>query len=78
LFEELSIEGEHVSPTRHPKIGVWKHRPDDFERICRGMEELIDTADSASSDTLRLKLKEIVPEFAPDGVLESAPVQRTS
>jgi FlaA1/EpsC-like NDP-sugar epimerase len=78
LFEELSIEGEHVSPTRHPKIGVWKHRPEDFDRICKGMEELIEAADTATPDTLRLKLRELVPEFEPEAPLDAATVQRAT
>ncbi len=78
LFEELSIEGEHVSPTRHPKIGVWKHRPEDFDRICQGMEDLIETADAATPDTLRLKLRDLVPEFEPEAPLSAATVQKTT
>jgi len=65
LFEELSIEGEHVSRTRHPKIGVWKHRPDDFSRICKGIQELVAMADSASPDDIRTKLRSLVPEYDP-------------
>jgi len=66
LFEELSIEGEHVSPTSHPKIGVWKRRPDDFSRVCHGIEDLLTSADTSSHDEIRRQLKSLVPEYAPD------------
>jgi FlaA1/EpsC-like NDP-sugar epimerase len=33
LFEELSIEGEDMQRTRHPKISIWKNIPIDRDRL---------------------------------------------
>lgn len=66
LYEELSIEGEDVSRTSHPKIGIWRRRPDDFNRICRGIDDLIAVADQASLHDIREVLQQIVPEYVPD------------
>jgi FlaA1/EpsC-like NDP-sugar epimerase len=63
LFEELSIEGEDVSRTAHPKIGIWKKRPEDWDTLVASVNELLAMADSASRDELRARLKQIVPEF---------------
>lgn len=66
LFEELAIEGEHVSPTTHPKIGIWKNRPVDFDRLCCGIEKLVALADADDVPTIRAALKNIVPEYNPN------------
>lgn len=66
LLEELSIEGEDVSRTSHPKIGIWKRRPDDFDRVCRGIEDLMAIADRATLGEIRERLRRLVPEYVPD------------
>ena len=66
LFEELSIVGEDISPTKHPKIGVWKHRPEDWDRLCRGIERLVSLADDHDLATIQAGLGELVPEYQPD------------
>jgi FlaA1/EpsC-like NDP-sugar epimerase len=63
LYEELAITGEDISPTTHAKIGVWKRRPEDFDRIVAGIAALAESADTDSEATIRAKLKELVPEF---------------
>jgi len=65
LYEELSIAGENVLPTRHEKIGIWKQRREDWDRICRAIKELAEMVDSACPDEIRAKLAEIVPEYDP-------------
>ncbi|MFQ6048303.1 MAG: polysaccharide biosynthesis protein, partial [Phycisphaerae bacterium] len=65
LFEELSIEGEDVSRTAHPKIGIWKNRPESFQAVCRGIEQLLSLADAGDADRIRQHLKQLVPEYAP-------------
>ncbi len=64
LFEELSIEGEDVARTGHPKIGIWKHKPGDFEQICRGIDELIKLSLADDVDAIRRSLRALVPEFS--------------
>jgi len=69
LFEELSIRGEGVSPTRHPKIGIWRNRPEDWDQLCGRIEELLALADCEDPMRIRGQLAKTVPEFggnAPD------------
>jgi FlaA1/EpsC-like NDP-sugar epimerase len=66
LFEELSIEGEDMQRTRHPKIGIWKNIPMDRDKLRAGIDEL---ATIASADTYRGivgKIKELIPEYIGD------------
>jgi FlaA1/EpsC-like NDP-sugar epimerase len=65
LFEELSITGEDVSRTAHPKIGIIKKRPEDFGRVCQRIELLVSIADTATPEEIRQELQETVPEYAP-------------
>jgi FlaA1/EpsC-like NDP-sugar epimerase len=69
LFEELSIEGEDVSQTSHPKIGIWNKRAVELDWIRGHVERLLADADALDRDGLRGRLKEIVPEF----LMESPP-----
>ena len=63
LFEELAIEGEDVSRTAHPKIGIWQNRPVEREALLEAIAGLLDQADDLSREEARGKLKKIVPEF---------------
>lgn len=65
LFEELSIAGEDVSPTQHPKIGIMRKRPEDFNRIRQRIDVLAAMADTASAEELRAELAATVPEYVP-------------
>jgi len=68
LFEELSIAGEDVSPTRHPKIGIWKHLPKDWDRLRAGIDHLLTLADQDPGDgsAIRAQLGELVPQYQPE------------
>ena len=74
LFEELSVVGEDIAPTRHPKIGTWKHRPEDWERLQAGINRLIGLADSDDGTAIRQQLSELVPEYQPNP--EGAAIER--
>ncbi len=63
LFEELSIKGEDMQPTRHPKIAIWKNIPMDREKLHAGINELISVAKTQSYDEIVNKIKELVPEY---------------
>jgi len=65
LYEELLIDGEHVSATSHPKIGIWKSRPENWDELSERIERLIECADDADPDIIRAQLGEIVPEYRP-------------
>ncbi len=63
LFEELSIKGEDMQETRHPKIGIWKNIPMDRDRLRAKIEELIATAKLGERAAIVAKIKELVPEY---------------
>jgi FlaA1/EpsC-like NDP-sugar epimerase len=65
LFEELAISGEDVSPTKHPKIGIWRRRREDWDQLCEGIRELLILADGQDESQLRAKLGALVPEYEP-------------
>jgi len=64
LFEELSIKGEDMQPTRHPKIAIWKNIPMDRDKLRAGINELVDIAKMQDHDTIVQKIKELVPEYS--------------
>ena len=64
LFEELSIEGEDMQRTRHPKISIWKNIPMDRDRLRKGIDELSDLTHLQSHNEIIGKIKELVPEYA--------------
>jgi len=63
LYEELAIEGENVSRTAHPKIGIWKKRPENWNELVQAVDELIRDANTLDRAQARRRLKQIVPEF---------------
>ncbi len=50
LFEELSIVGEDMQRTRHPKISIWKNIPIDRDKLRAGINELIEIAENEDSE----------------------------
>ncbi|VEN74460.1 Capsular polysaccharide biosynthesis protein CapD [Candidatus Desulfarcum epimagneticum] len=67
LYEELITDGEGVLPTYHDKIMVLKGKAPDMEEIAGHIKELSDLAKSHESDEIRRKLREVVPEYIPNG-----------
>lgn len=63
LFEELSIDGEDMQQTRHPKIGIWTNIIMDREGLRRGIDELIEIGKTQNHAEIVRKIKELVPEF---------------
>jgi len=63
LFEELSIEGEDMQRTRHPKISIWKNIPMDRDRLRAGINELVTVAQTQNYKEIVLKIEELVPEY---------------
>ena len=65
LFEELSIKGEDMQPTRHPKISVWKNIPMDRDKLRSGIDELVATAmtQNHNHNEIARKIKQLVPEY---------------
>jgi len=63
LFEELSIEGEDMQRTRHPKISIWKNIPMDRDSLRAGINELVNIAKAQNHSQIVQKIKELVPEY---------------
>jgi len=67
LFEELSIEGEGMQRTHHPKISIWKNIPMDRERLLAGMGEVLGVAQTQDRALIVSKVKSLVPEYIGNG-----------
>ncbi len=63
LFEELSIEGEDMQRTRHPKISIWKNIPMERDKLRIGIKELITLAKTYKRTEIIEKIKELIPEY---------------
>jgi len=64
LFEELSIKGEDMQPTRHPKIAIWKNIPKDREKLRDDINELVALAETQNYGEIIRKIKEIIPGYS--------------
>lgn len=62
LFEELSIEGEDMMPTKHPKIAIWKNIPKDRDILRAGIEKLMEISNTERSQIVA-EIKKLIPEF---------------
>ena len=66
LYEELITEGEDIVPTQHEKIMVLQTNncinPSDLNTH---LDELIQVAGTFDIPAIKVKLKEIVPEYTP-------------
>jgi FlaA1/EpsC-like NDP-sugar epimerase len=65
LHEELSYEGEHVIPTRHPKIMRLLCEPLSFQQVSASVFQLIHRITDLDCDGIKRLLKEAVPEYQP-------------
>jgi len=63
LFEELSIEGEGMIPTKHPKIAIWKTISKDRQTLRDGIKKVIDIAHTQDRSKIVATIKELIPEF---------------
>ena len=69
LFEELSIEGEDMQRTRHPKISIWKNIPMDRDRLRAGIDELVAISGTQGRNEIAQKIKELIPEYTGSNML---------
>jgi FlaA1/EpsC-like NDP-sugar epimerase len=67
LFEELSIKGENMKATKHPKIGVWQNIPMDREQLRGRIAELAGIANSTDKKVIVQHIKKLVPEYIGNG-----------
>ncbi|MEN8127992.1 MAG: nucleoside-diphosphate sugar epimerase/dehydratase, partial [Planctomycetota bacterium] len=63
LFEELSIEGEDMIPTKHPKIAIWQTITKNRETLRAGIENIINIAHTQDRSRIVAAIKELIPEF---------------
>ena len=63
LYEELITDGEDIVPTRHEKIMVLKGIECDLELLNGKINDLVHLAEEQDGEKVKLKLKEIVPEY---------------
>ena len=66
LYEELITEGEGIVPTEHEKIMVLRGETCDQSLLNGKIDELRDLARQQKAEEIRLKLKEIIPEYRPN------------
>ena len=66
LFEELSIEGEDMLPTRHPKIAAWQNKPADRTILQNNIDEMIAIADKQDHSKIVEIIKNLIPEYIGD------------
>lgn len=76
LFEELSIEGEDMQSTYHPKIGIWqKNVPMDRDRLHHEINVLLSIASTQDHGMIVTQIKHLVPEFIGQVEMVSVPSQ---
>ncbi|MGN6369311.1 MAG: polysaccharide biosynthesis protein [Phycisphaerae bacterium] len=65
LYEELSIRGENMVATRHPKIAIWKSEPAPNAHVQKMMDELEPLQHCTVRERVLFALKQFVPEMVP-------------
>ena len=65
LFEELSYEGENITPTDHPKIMRFVCEPQLLKDVRKHLDLLAAHLYDAEANQLKLMLKDAVPEYQP-------------
>jgi FlaA1/EpsC-like NDP-sugar epimerase len=65
LYEELSIRGENMLQTRHPKIAIWRSQPANNAYVQKMIDELEPLQHCTDRQTVLFALKQFVPEMSP-------------
>jgi FlaA1/EpsC-like NDP-sugar epimerase len=63
LYEELYFDDERRVSTKHPKVFCAMHRPADMAAVEAMLEELSEVIDE-SPETVRARLRDVVPEYS--------------
>jgi len=71
LFEELSIEGEDMQRTRHPKISIWNNIPVDRDLLRQGVAQLLELSRTSGRQAIIEKIRHLVPEYIGPGNQDS-------
>ncbi|HPA15862.1 MAG TPA: nucleoside-diphosphate sugar epimerase/dehydratase [Desulfobacterales bacterium] len=67
LYEELITEGEGIMPTSHNKIMVLKGTECNLQVLNDRIIELAELANNQAAESIKEKLKQILPEYRPAG-----------
>jgi FlaA1/EpsC-like NDP-sugar epimerase len=65
LYEELSLDEENATRTRHPRIYIGQKTTVALSELRTQLDELNRRADSGDDESMREMFREIVPEFGP-------------
>jgi len=65
LYEELLADNEHTLLTPHPKLRIAKARSVDFAWVIELLEWVAPVAVTWPDDKVKLRLKQLVPEYVP-------------
>ena len=68
LYEELSIEGENMVQTDHPKIAIWKTKQVDRKQLYEYMDELFSIVPTQDHLKIVKAVKKLIPEYIGDKV----------
>ncbi|MBA2652745.1 MAG: polysaccharide biosynthesis protein [Tatlockia sp.] len=70
LFEELFHDSEQLSPTEHEKLFKAKFRELDWNDLTQAIRLLDSACNSHNDEELYLLLKNLVPEFSSNGIVD--------
>jgi FlaA1/EpsC-like NDP-sugar epimerase len=65
LFEELSYQGENITPTTHPKIMRFVSQAQPLDEVEKWLEQLGNVLYESEPNQIKLLLKQAVPEYQP-------------
>ena len=68
LYEELSIEGEDMIQTEHPKVAIWKTKQFDKDLLYQYLEELFAVVPGQDHSEIVKAVKKLIPEYIGDKV----------
>ncbi len=66
LYEELSIEGENMIPTKHPKIAIWKTKAVDRQQLRSDIDEAVRVSSTQDHRLVVEAVKKLIPEYIGD------------
>ena len=65
LYEEINLDEENATKTKHPRIWVGKSRTADLDHLAELVDDLVALAPDAESEALKVELARHVPEYHP-------------
>ncbi len=73
LYEELLADGEHTIETPHPKLRIAKAGAILSEVEFHSLDHWLSATSPRSDSDVRTMLRELIPEYHPDGILDPIP-----